>query len=889
MSLAPGTRLGPYAVVAPVGAGGMGEVYRAHDTRLERTVAIKVLPEHLSESAELRQRFEREAKALSQLSHSHICGVYDVGREGETDFLVMEYLEGELVSERLARGALPLEQVLRCGLEIADALDQAHRHGIVHRDLKPANIMLTRSGVKLLDFGLAKTLAPSLATTSSGAGETSLPTQANLTQRGTILGTVQYMAPEQLEGKEADARTDIFALGAVLFEMATGRKAFEAPSQASLITAIMSSEPPSLASAQPMSPPLLDRLIRACLAKDPEDRVQTAHDAMLQLRWIAEGSQASAPRPVLTRRKHRERVAWAVAAAAVAISAWLGYTRARSVPRHSAQVLHTSLLLPEKVALNSAALSPDGSRVVFSGIDAAGTIQLWLRPLDSESATRLAGTEGGVLPFWSPDGRFIGFFADKKLKRVEATGGAALALYDVDGVGGAWAPGGDILFSPPSGPILRLPASGGTPSPVTVLDTARGETAHRYPFFLPDGRHFLYLALYTAGNAKHPANQIWVGSLDGEAPKPLFSGNFNPQYADGYLLFIRGGDQGGSLLAQRFDPVRFEASGEPITVAEHVGLYGDFLGLGSYSVSTTGTLLYDATRLLTRIEWFDRDGKPVGVFGEPGLYGLPRIAPDGTRIAFDAYDPGTQTTQVWIGDVARGVRTRLTTAPASNSGGVWSPDGTRVAYQSDREHQADAIVQPTGGTGGDEALTDEEGQKIPMDWSPDGRWLVVVDREPAGERRVGITALPLTAGGEPVTVLPRLYELVGGVRSSPDGRWLAYDTNESGRREVYVSSFPEGKQRLQISNAGGVAPKWSRNGREIVYTSFDGNVLSVAVETHDGLQAGTPRPLFRLPEGAGAGWDVSSDGERFLINVPVIKSSSVPLTLVVNWAERLAH
>ncbi|HXV61501.1 MAG TPA: serine/threonine-protein kinase, partial [Vicinamibacteria bacterium] len=381
MSLSRGTRLGPYEVLSPVGAGGMGEVYQARDTRLDRTVAIKVLPDHLSTSSEIRQRFEREARTISQLSHPHICAVYDVGRDAGTDYLVLEYLEGEVLSDRLKKGPLPLDQMLRYGIEIADALDKAHRKGIVHRDLKPGNVMLTRSGVKLLDFGLAKDIRP-LGTTGD-KGDSASPTQGDLTREGTILGTVQYMAPEQLEGKEVDARTDIFAFGAVLYEMATGRKVFDASSRASLITAIMSAEPPSISSVQPTSPPLLDRLIQVCLAKDPNERVQTAHDVMLQLRWIAEGSQVGLPTPGVTRRRSRERLAWAVAAVAVAAALWLGLAREPSASTPDARVLRTTLLLPDKVSLRNAAISPDGKDVVFSGTDATGKSQLWVRPLDS--------------------------------------------------------------------------------------------------------------------------------------------------------------------------------------------------------------------------------------------------------------------------------------------------------------------------------------------------------------------------------------------------------------------------------------------------------------------------------------------------------------------------
>ncbi len=880
MSLTNGTRLGPYEIKAPVGAGGMGEVYRARDTRLDRSVAIKVLPDHLSASPEVRQRFEREAKTISQLSHPHICALYDIGRESGTDYLVMEYLEGEALSDRIRKGPLPLEQVLRFGIEIADALDKAHRQGIVHRDLKPANIMLTKPGVKLLDFGLAKELRPQLGLVDA-AGDSASPTKAGLTQEGTILGTIQYMAPEQLEGKEIDARTDVFALGAMLYEMATGRKAFAASSRASLITAIMSAEPAPVSSVQPTSPPVLDRLIQSCLSKDPNERVQTAHDVMLQLRWIAEGSQVGLPAPGVTRRKSRERIAWAIAAVATGLAVWLGFSREATVS--APRVWRTTILLPEKISLKNAVISPDGSRVVFSGTDSTGKTQLWVRPLDSDSATRLSGTDGGLLPFWSPDGKYIGFFADKKLKRVEASGGAPLSLYDGDGVGGAWGPEGDILFSLPSGPILLLPAAAGTASAVTKLEGSA--TAHRYPFFLPDGRHFLYLALNLAGTSRDPSNQIWVGSLASDPARPLVPGNFNPQYADGYLLFVRGGDSGGSLLAQPFDPRTLETSGQPRVLAEHVGLYGEYLGFGNFSVSSAGALVLDASRLLTRLEWLDRSGRQVSTFGEPDLYWDPRISPDGTQIAFDLYDSGTQTTQIWVWDVSRSLRTRLTSVPGSNAGAVWSPDSARIAFQSNRKHQADVFIRLSSSTGTEEGITDEEGQRVPTDWSSDGKFLAIFDREPAGDRLVGVSAIPLTGDRKPFPVVPRHSLNVDTARFSPDGRWLTYGSGASGRMEIYLVAFPDGERRIQISNAGGNFPKWSRGGREILYTAFDGTVMSVEIES--GPRVGAPKPLFTLPEGAGGNWDVSADGERFLVNVPVLKSSSVPLSLVVNWVASL--
>jgi Tol biopolymer transport system component len=765
----------------------------------------------------------------------------------------------------------------------------------VHRDVKPGNIILTRSGAKLLDFGLAK-LAPALIRpTEPGSGRTAVATQAHLTGEGTILGTVQYMAPEQLEGREADARTDIFALGTVLYEMVTGRKPFAAASQASVISAIMTGEPPPPSSLAAAAPPLLDRLIKACLEKNPDDRVQTAHDVLLQLRWIAEGSQSgvnvsaarSARRPLEALR--RAWVPWTLAIAAAAVAVWLAVRRTDTPVQAPVRSVRSIILLPERVSLNSAVISPGGDRIVFSGLDRTGRAQLWLRPLDGEAATPIAGTEGGVLPFWSPDGRDIGFFADKTLKRIGASGGTPLYLHATDGVGGAWSPGGDILFSASSGPIYRVPASGGQATAVTALDGSRGETAHRYPFMLPDGRRFLFLAMKLAGSPRDPAYRISVGSLDGGAVRPIVHASFNPQYADGYLLFIRGGDREGSLLAQPFDPARLETTGAPLTVTGHVALYQDFAGLGSLSVSRTGVLLYDASRILTRLHWYDREGRPAGVFGDPAPRTEPSLSPDGSRIAYNVYDAGTQTTQIWVGDLQRNVESRLTSPPGSNAGPLWSPDGARVAYQSDAKHQADIHVRLADGSGGDEAITDEEGQLIPVAWSADGRMLIAFDREPAGTRLVGLTGIPLTGNRTRLTIVPRVAGNIVGVSLSPDQRWIAYDADETGRREVYVVSFPEGRGKVQISNAGGFYPKWTQNGRELLYIAPAGQVMAVGVETGGAFKAGTPRPLFDVPEGALERWDVSSDGRRFLFAVPVLKSSSVPLNLVQHWTAGLQH
>jgi Tol biopolymer transport system component/predicted Ser/Thr protein kinase len=884
MTLSAGTKLGPYEILSPLGAGGMGEVYKARDTRLERTVAVKVLPQHMSASPEVRQRFEREAKTISQLSHAHICALYDVGRQGETEYLVMEYLEGEPLSDRLAKGPLPLEQTLRFGVEIADALDKAHRQGIVHRDLKPGNVMITKSGVKLLDFGLAKAMAPPTPHSSL----TSLPTQQGLTQEGTILGTFQYMAPEQLEGKEADARTDIFAFGCVLYEMATGRKAFSGSSQASLISAIMKENPVPITTVQPMTPPALDRVVNTCLAKDPEERWQSAADVKRELRWIGEGSLAGSPIPSAPRRGRAALLPWLGLAAMGAVAAWLGLAGPRRAPA-AATTFRSSLLLPEKVSFRAVAISPDGTRVVFDGEDETGRTGIWFRPLDSFRTEPLAGSDRAALPFWSPDGRYIAFFTDSKLKRIEASGGPPLALCDVTGVGGAWGPSGDILFAAPTGPIYRLSASGGKAVPVTKLDETRHETSHRYPSFLPDGRHFLFTALNLAGSPQDEADRLYVGSIDGTPARALMPLSTNAVYSQGYLLYMRGDVASGSLLAQAFDAERFEIRGEPQVVAEAISANIGYFNLASFAVSANGVLVYDSTLLSTRLVWLDRGGKLVARFGEAGRYGFPRVSFDGARIAFAMYDTGIDKDQIWIGDIERGTQTKLTGEPGENTSPVWSPDGSRIAFRSDRKHQADLFVRASSGSSDDEALSDEAGQKAPEDWSRDGRFLLYFDRTATGTRVPRLSVLPMTGDRKSFVFYGPVPEPGGGLgsvaRFSPDGRWVALATAESGRNEVYVVSFPDKERKIQVSGAGGSSPRWRSDGREIFF-SAGGKLMAVDVQPGADLKVGTPKPLFDLP-GGSRGWDPAPDGQRFLVNAPVVESNSVPLSLVVNWTSRL--
>jgi eukaryotic-like serine/threonine-protein kinase len=882
MTLASGTRLGPYEILAPIGAGGMGEVYRARDTRLERTVAVKVLSDQLSKTEEVRQRFEREAKTISQLSHPHICALYDVGREGETEYLVMEYLEGETLSDRLAKGPLPLEQTIRYGVEMADALDKAHRQGIVHRDLKPGNVMLTKSGVKLLDFGLAKVM-----TATAPAGSlTALPTQAGLTQEGTILGTFQYMAPEQLEGKEADRRTDIFAFGAVLYEMATGRKAFSGASQALLISEIMRNDPPPLSSVRPMSPPALDRVVKKCLAKDPEDRWQNAADLGSELQWIGEsGSQAGVAAPVVARRKSRERLAWAMTAVAslVALAAVMAALRYADRARALSRSTRSSIVLPEKTALRGLALSPDGRRLVVVARDSSGRNLLWVRSLDSLAVQPLAGTENPSFPFWSPDSRSIGFFADGKLKRIDASGGPPQTLCDVPvSRGGTWNRTGDILFSPvPDGPLYRISASGGRPSQLTRFDAARGETSHRWPFFLPDGRHFLYLVASFGGEREKTG--IYVGSLDSKEEKFLVRANSSLAYAPpGYLLFFRE----RNLMAQRFDAKTFRITGDPILVAEQIQFFPQTY-FATFSVSDNGAVVYQdrSAAGVSQLAWFDRSGKQTGTLGTPGDQANPRISPNGKRVALDIVDPQTGNIDIWIYESSGGIPRRVTSNPAIDAGPIWSPDGSRIVFTSLRKGHPDLYQKSSSGAGSEEMILQSQGTKYPNDWSPDGRFILY--RAIEGRANPKLWALPV-GDRKPTPVIDATFGVSQG-QFSPDGRWMAYASNESGKWEIYVAPFPGPGGNWKVSSAGGSEPRWRRDGKELFYLAPDGKLMSVDVKEGTTFDAEAARPLFetRLRQPISSAdlfsYDVSVDGQHFLLNTDVGEVTSSPLTAVLNW------
>jgi Tol biopolymer transport system component len=880
MPISPGSRLGPHEILALIGAGGMGEVYRARDTRLGRDVAIKVLPGHLSSSEELRQRFEREARTISQLSHPHICALYDVGSQDGVEYLVMELLEGETLTDRLGRGPLPLELLLRCGIEIADALDRAHKSGIVHRDLKPGNVMLTKSGVKLLDFGLAK--AVQLSTSKSSL--TALPTAAeNLTQEGTILGTFQYMAPEQLEGREADARSDLFAFGCVLYEMATGKKAFSGKSQASLIGAIMHSDPPSIGSIQPMTPPALEKVIKGCLVKDPDERWNTAHDVKLQLQWIAEGgSQAGVPAPVAARRRSREKLAWAVAAAAITAVAILGIGFVRRAPAKP-HLMRFEIPTPEGVTIIDAPrISPDGRTLAFNATDSSGKTRIWLRPFNALTAQPLSGTEGTLRPFWSPDSRFLGFFAEGKLKKVEVSGGPPQKICDAAGADGSWSPEGVILFDGrPTDPIYRVSAAGGAPAVAVAPDAGRKETGASWPEFLPDGRHFLYLAF----GQKNEDNTYRIGSLDSKESKVIAPAQSLVTYAPpGYLLFVRD----NTLVAQPFDANSLKTTGEPIPMAEHVGATG--IGLASFSTSRNGVLAYRSGKAGSRLQWVDRSGKEISTLGEPGEYGSTMLSPTGDRLALQLIDPRSGKADIWLRDLARGVTSRFTFDAANEFQPVWSPDGGTIVFSSDRGGLFDLYQKAASGAGEEKLLLASDEAKFACDWSRDGKYIAYQSR---GKKTLwDLWVMPTFGDRKPIPVLQTPFS-ESRPAFSPDGRWLAYQSNESGRPEIYVQAFPVAEGKWQVSTAGGVEPSWRRDGKELFYGTPDLKLMAVEIRAGGTFQAGIPQPLFQAHiqsiTNVRNHYLATADGQRFLMLAPLGRESMPPTTIVLNWSAELGR
>ncbi|HUP64392.1 MAG TPA: protein kinase [Thermoanaerobaculia bacterium] len=891
MSASAGSRLGPYEIVAPLGAGGMGEVWRAKDTRLDREVAIKILAVDFAANPQFKARLDREARTISQLNHPNVCTLFDVGHQDGVDFLVMELIDGESLADRLMKGRLPIDEVLRHGIEIASALDAAHRHGIVHRDLKPGNVMITRSGAKLLDFGLAK--SGPLMTSASGSGQSvDLATEHKpLTEQGTILGTFQYMAPEQLEGMEADARTDIFAFGALLYEMATGRRAFQGKNRTSLIAAIVSGTPQPVSELAPLTPPALGHVIKKCLAKDADDRWQSAHDIADQLRWIAEaGSQAGEAAPVLARRKARLRVAWALhaATALVAILTTFAVLHLRAVPP---RVVRSSLLAPDRTQFDpdsgAMVLSPDGRRMAFIARSQDGRQMLWVRPLDAVTAQPLAGTEDAKFPFWSPDSRFIGFFSAGKLRRIDANGGPSQALCDAsDGRGGSWSETGTILFTPSqTDGLLRVSSAGGTPIAVTDLNTTNGESSHRFPQFLPDGIHFLYLV---EGRPEAEGTEggfaLYAGSTESKKRVRLIATNSSARYArSGHLLFLR--DR--TLVAQRFDAKKLALLGEAFPVAENMTRTARFESM--FSVSDEGLLAFRAGvgSNLSSLVWVDREGRDLGPVGKPADYRSIALSHDGRRVAAAILGDKSQDTDIWVLDLERGTSTRLTFNSADDYVPIWSADDKRIFFTSNRQGRGDVFWKASDGTGVDTvAIADPEWSML-RSLSADGRIGGLNTNNVKKKNGWDISLVDFPEGKVRVLLETPFHEL--NPMLSPDGLWMTYQSNESGRSEIYVQSLQDEGGKWQISTDGGGQPMWSRGDSEIVFLSPERMLMAVDVKLAPQFTASVPRLLAdpKIRPIVAMQYAISRDGNRFLINRAMERGDGTPVTLVHNWTSAI--
>jgi Tol biopolymer transport system component len=892
MPLEPGDKLGPYEIVSRIGAGGMGEVWQARDRRLDRTVAVKVLPERIAKREDLRARFEREARAVASLNHPNICTLFDIGTQaGVGSYMVMECLEGETLAARIGKGAIPLDQAISFATQIADALTRAHRAGVTHRDVKPQNIMLTRDGVKVLDFGLAKS-AP-----KPGPGEETLT--AELTIEGTVMGTPQYMAPEQFEGKEADARCDIWAFGTVLYEMVTGQKAFQGKDCSSLVGAILASQPAPM-SVKPFTPAWLERLVRRCLAKDPEYRWQSMRDVVIELQMPPQESATVGP-------SKAARWPWAVAALAGALALALAFVHfSERLP--VTELSRFQIPMPANVNFPGTyapqEVSPDGRKLAFVAAGADGKVHLWIRSLDSLAARILPGADilyGPTPLFWSSDSRSIAFWsAELKLRKVDLSGGPAQTICDARDVhGGSWSPDGVILFGVYPGVVMRVSAAGGTPTALTALDPARQETAHVFPKLLPDGRHFLYFRYSpTPGNSG-----IYVGSIDAkpseQSTKPLLANEAYPEYyvpsgnsSTGQLLLYRD----GTVLAQPINLNKAELIGDPIPVAEQVGGYSVFEGF--FSASTNGVLTYvggNGGVGDTQLTWFDRQGKNLGTLGEPGNFSTVALSKDGKQGTASRQDSQSASkVNLWRYDFAHGgAGTRFTFDASMDSYPVFSPDSSRVAFQSVRDGIRNLYQKLTSGIRDEELLLKSDEAKYPSGWSPDGRFLLYTVESPKTKYDVWI--LPIEGNQKQPILFQGTEFNETAAQFSPDGRWIAYVSDESGRYEVYVREFslgsdgkPEATVRHQISTGGGSYPNWRDDGKELIYVSLDrSTIMSAEIATKPALQVSPPKPLFQFPTALSNPPAVTGDGKRFLVAVPVAQSAQTQFTVVLNWTSLL--
>ncbi len=884
MPFAPGKVLGPYEIVEKAGAGGMGEVFKAQDNRLERVVAIKVLPPTVAANPELRQRFEREAKSISSLNHPNICTLYDIGHEDGLEYLVMEYIEGETLSDRIKRGPLPMDELFRIAYQIADALDKAHGQGLIHRDLKPANVMLTSTGAKLLDFGLAKIKV------SEGhvEGVSGITQSTPLTGTGTILGTLQYMSPEQLEGKDADARSDIFAFGATLYEMATGQRAFEGQSQASLIAGIIERDPASVTSLNPMAPPALARLIKKCLDKNPEARWQSARDLADELSWIAQsGSQVGLPAQVAARRRFRFRLGWTLSAVAAIVALCFAYLWfSREIPNPN--VLRFKISTRKDLSQVSwPCLSPDGKSVAFQAIDADGNRLLWIRPLNSLESYSLIGTEGAGRPFWSPDSKYLAFNVGRRqLKKIPAAGGPVQLICETDGGSdGTWGSSGYIIYDAgPGDSLFVVAAAGGTPTPLLGIDREAGEVTHIWPWFLPDGVHYLYLAEMSE-NANIGGNYLlMVGNTKTLESKSLFPVDGRVQYSDpGYLVYFRK----GILLAQKFDSDKLEAVGDAIPLTDEVSV-GD-LNRAEFGLSNQGILAYqtNASMLLSRLVWVDRTGKELGQIGESGSYRDFALSPDQERLAICVFD-GEQS-DIWVYDLERHVKTRITFEESDDGVPYWSRDGNYIYYSNDKSGKFGLFKRAANGLGETVPIYADDSMHAAVESrSLDGKWLYGVGYV----KSYDVVRYSPTDKSYAEIIFGSKYQ-ERGPRISPDGNYLAYYSNESGQYEVYVLELKEGGGRWQISSDGGRCPQWSEDGTELYFITPNWDLIAIPITTSGKFMAGKPDTLFNRKLNFSGfvhnRFEPTRDKDKFILTVPAISTGGGEFNVVVNWPEEVEN
>ncbi|MGO9259373.1 MAG: protein kinase domain-containing protein [Bryobacteraceae bacterium] len=864
--MSPEQSIAHYRIVCKLGEGGMGAVYRATDTRLNRDVAIKVLPPAFAEDTARMQRFEREAQLLASLNHPNIAAIYGI----EQGAIVMELVEGEDL-----KGPVPVETASHYARQIANALEAAHEKGIIHRDLKPANIKVTPDGtVKLLDFGLAKATESSQAEGPGGRPATDSPTLSlAMTQTGTILGTAAYMSPEQARGKPVDKRADIWAVGVVLYEMLTGKMLFGGGETVSDSLAAVLTREPDFNALPKDTPPRVRLLLERCLRKDPKQRLRDIGDARLTLDEAEPGVPAPAPVVPAT----RPRLPWILAAVFALSTLALAALWLRR-PVEEARTIKFSVLPPEKagfVADSLPAVSPDGRHLAFAA-GSEGKTQIWIRDLNALAARPLPGTDGGFDPFWSPDSRFVAFFTPGKLKKVDIVGGPALTVCGAsNGRGGSWNQNGVIVFTPSFGNSLSsVPATGGTATPLTTLEESLSETSHRFPWFLPDGRHFLFTA--RSGDEKKTA--IYVGDLESKERRRLFAAASNAVYTPpGFLLFMRE----RTVMAQAFDATALRTTGDPFPVAEQVD-YAQASIQGQFAVSQTGVLAYysGGAALDSQLTWFDRDGKPLGTVGPPGTMQAPAISPDGGTVAVDRLDAQAGTYDLWLHDLAHSTDSRFTFDPSHDWCPVWSPDGSRILFASNRTGRWGLYQKPATGAGKEELLYETAGLTFTTDWSRDGRFAIF--HSLAAKTGDDLWVLPLLGDRKAFPFLQTEFAEMYG-KLSPDGRWLAYASDETGVYEVYVQTFPGKEGKWQVSAKGGTRPVWSRDGKELFYIAEGHKLMAVEVRSGVQFEHGVPKALFEARTPTGASFDVTRDGKRFLLINSLAQEANAPMTVVINW------